>query len=190
MSPRDLERLVDMLSKHFAPYMICGKTVESDWTGDVFKLIEDMDTDKGTTKAVNIQNWNRYNLLGAWIQNWEQDRPGFRANFARNFSLSMDEVKEERQGYEEVLKLSCIKPHDKIRFITVDYKPKFSVRDLSQISINGKAGRVAYIDENHFAFVDKFSIKRYGSCFHIAQFAELCEKNGIEVKPLEKPRGV
>lgn len=84
------------------------------------------------------------------------------------------------------MKISEITPHDKIRFITPSYETKFEVADLSLVSVNGTAARVAYIDEYHFTFVDKINVNLYGGCFHICQFAEICEKENIEVKPIEK----
>ena len=170
--------------KNFAKYMKWGKTVESNWTGEVFKLIEDMG-DGDTVKAVSLTNWRRYDLLKAWIRNWESNSCGFRERFEKD-GKNIEDCKTEKQGYEEELKISEITPHDKIRFITPSYETKFEVADLSLVSVNGTAARVAYIDEYHFTFADKINVNLYGGCFHICQFAEICEKENIEVKPIEK----
>lgn len=170
--------------KEFAKYMTWGKIVESLHTGTTFKLIEDMDKKKDTVRAVSMENWKRYDLLKAWIRNYDQAVWGFRDKYSQK---DADGWKAEKQSYEVELKIDCIKPCNKIRFITPDYKTKFEVENLSLISVNGKAARVAYLDETHFTFVDTVSMNLYGGCFHICQFAELCERDGIEVKPLPKP---
>ena len=170
--------------KDFAKFMKWGKTVESNWTGEVYQLIEDMG-DGDTVKAVSLTNWNRYHMLKAWIINWESNSCGFRERFKKD-GKNIEDCKTEKQGYEEELKISEITPHDKIRFITPSYETKFEVADLTLVSVNGTAARVAYIDEYHFTFVDKINVNLYGGCFHICQFAEICEKENVEVKPIEK----
>ena len=170
--------------KEFAKYMTWGKLVESMHTGFVYKLVENMEKKKDTVRAVNVENWKRYELLKAWIRNYDQAAGNFREKYTEE---DMDGWKAEKASYEEALKVGCVKPVDKIRFITPDYKTKFEAVNLSLVSVDGKAARVAYLDETHFTFVDAFSMNLYGGCFHICQFAELCERNGIEVKPLPKP---
>lgn len=170
--------------KEFAKYMTWGKLVESMHTGSVYKLIEDMDKKKDVVRAVSMENWKRYELLKAWIRNYDQAASGFRDKFSQEDAAGW---KEEKQGYEVELKIDYVKPCDRIRFITPDYNVRFEAVNLSLISVNGKAARVFYLDETHFGFVDTFSVNLYGGCFHICQFAELCERNDIEVKPLEKP---
>lgn len=167
--------------KEFAKYMRIGKTVKSAWTGEVYRLIEDMDG-KENVKGVSLTNWNRYNLLKAWAKNWENK--ACRERFIKQ-GMDIEKIKGEMQDYVEELKISDVEPHDKIRFITPDYKTKFMATGLSLVSVNGTAARVAYLDEYHFTFTDKNSMNLYGGCFHICQFAELCEKNGVEVKPIQ-----
>ena len=69
-------------------------------------------------------------------------------------------------------------PANKIRFITPDYTTKFEVMDLGRVKVNGKVQKVYYIDDYHFGFVG-------GLAYHICQYAEVCERSDIEVKPLE-----
>lgn len=157
------------MDKQFARYMRIGKKVEI--AGTVYQLIEDMRENKETVKAVNEKNLRRYELLRAW---------------SRNHVGVTEEQAQEMKGYEEELVIESVEPHNKVRFITSDYKTKFEVNDLSNVIVDGVTARVAYLDECHFTFVDKINTNLYGGCFHICQFAELCEKNGIEVKPVEK----
>lgn len=130
-----------------------------------------MKESKETVKAVNAKNLSRYELLKAWSQN--------------HVGVT-DEQAQEMQGYEEEINIVDILPHEIIRFITSDYKTKFVTKDLSTVSVNGTVARVAFLDECHFTFVDKIAMNLYGGCFHICQFAEICEKNGIEVKAIEE----
>ena len=44
-----------------------------------YKLIENMDGGKETVKVVSMDNWGRYDLLKAWVRNWEQNSMGFRS---------------------------------------------------------------------------------------------------------------
>ena len=157
------------MDKQFARYMRIGKKVEI--AGTVYQLIEDMRENKETVKAVNEKNLRRYKLLRAWSQN--------------HVGVT-EEQAQEMKGYEEELVIESVEPHNKVRFITSDYKTKFEVNDLSNVIVDGVTARVAHLDEYHFTFVDKINTNLYGGCFHICQFAELCEKNGIEVKPVEK----
>lgn len=164
-----------------AKFMRYGKLVVSEHTGETYKLIEDMDSAKECVSVVNMNDWARYELLIAWERNWESNCSGFRECFTSN----IEDCKLERQGYEQNLKCADILPKNEVRFIRLDYKPKFIVQDLSFVSVDGTIARVAYIDECHFTFVDKIAMNFYGGCFHICQFAEICENNGIEVKPVE-----
>ena len=156
-----------------------GKTVKHTPSGKVFVLVEAMDENKDAVAAVSRENESRYNLLGAWIRNWEHDYSGFR----ERFSGDIEECRKERQGYIESLKISEVEPNDNVRFITPDYDTKFVAKDLSMVSVNGTLRRVVYYDEYHFAFANE---KNYlGSGWvHICEYAELCENNGTVVSPL------
>ena len=73
-----------------------------------------------------------------------------------------------------------------IRFITPDYKEKFRVADGERIRIIGADGNFRdricrYIDDYHFEIEGGFG----GTLYHICQFAELCEKTGSQVIPLD-----
>ena len=159
------------MDKKFAKYMTYGKKVKSSWTENEFKLVEDMDKNKDFVKAVSLDNLNRYMLLKAWVSNWDANLCGFRDRFVGN----IEECRIEKESYVEELKISDIEPIDKIRFITPDYETKFEVLNLTNVLVNGKSKKVAYIDECHFAFVGD-------SCFHICEYAEICERNGLEVE--------
>ena len=149
------------MDKQYAKYMTWGKQVKTITDGNVYKLIENMDADKDTVLAINVNNWERYRLLKAWSGN----QVGV-----------TDEQRKEMEGYVETLFIDSVVPHNKIRFITPDYKELFEVKDLEDVLINGEPHKVAYIDEAHFTFVGE-SLALYGGCLHICQFAEICERN-------------
>ena len=73
-----------------------------------------------------------------------------------------------------------------ISFITPDYKEKFCVADGEKIRIIGVDGNFRdricrYIDDTHFETEGEFG----GTLYHICEFAELCEKTGSRVIPLD-----
>ncbi len=73
-----------------------------------------------------------------------------------------------------------------ISFITPDYKEKFRVADGEKIRIIGVDGNFRdricrYIDDTHFETEGEFG----GTLYHICEFAELCEKTGSRVIPLD-----
>jgi len=171
--------------KEFARYMRYGKLVQVVSTSEVYYLVADMDGEKETVQAVNRDNLERFRLLTAWVQNWEQNSIGFRDRFTDS-GKDIEECKGERQGYVEEVNIADLSPYNTIRFITSNYVTKFEVRDLTCISVDGVVARVAYLDETHFTFVDKIGMTLYGGCLHICQFAEICEKNGREVKAVEE----
>lgn len=148
------------MQKEYAKHMRCGKTVESSWTGEVYKLIEDADVKNPVVKAVNVKNWKRYKLLKAWGGN--------------QVGLT-DHQRDEMHGYEEMLKLSDVRPNDMIRFVTARGTLKFEAKDLSRVRVNGELRQVVYMDPYHFAFVR-------GDVFHIFEFAEMCEASNIDVR--------
>lgn len=164
------------MDKNFSKYMKWGKTVESSWTGETFKLVEDMKTDKPTVLTVKMSNWSRYDMLKAWLRNWEHDN-----NFRERFTGNIEECRQEKTSYEEELKVSDITPSNLVRFITPNYETLFSVKDLSKVKVNGKIERVVYLDETHFTFAEG---KSFYGCFHICQFAEICQQNGTKVEPV------
>jgi len=159
------------MEKNFARFMRWGKLVTNSAL-EKFKLIENMG-ENDTIKAVNMDNWQRYDLLRAWIRNYESNSMGFRDRFTGN----IEDCKIEMQSYETELRITGIKPANKIRFITSDYKTKFEITDFDSVLVNGEPRRAIYLDEYHFQF-------EKGSCYHICQWAEMCEKNAIEVKQI------
>jgi len=166
------------MEKTYAEYMKWGKLVKNVATGKIYKLVEDMNGEKDDVRVVSMNNLDRYNLLHAWVRNWEQNSMGFRESFTGN----IEDCKVEVQGYEEYVNITDIEPHNTIRFITSNYQDKFRVKDLSDILMDGNVRKVVYLDETHFTFT--VGSGGFG-CFHICQYAELCEKNGIEVLPIE-----
>lgn len=158
------------MEKNFAKFMKWGKLVKN-ISNEVFKLIENMDNNKDIVKTVNMENWNRYDLLKAWIRNYESNSMGFRDRFDGN----VEDCKNEMQSYETDLQITDIEPANKIRFITSDYKTKFEITDFDSVLVNGESRRAIYLDECHFQF-------EKGNVYHICQWAEICEKNGIEIK--------
>lgn len=169
------------MDKMFAPYMTYGKMVKSHWTDNVFKLIENMDKTADFVRGVAVEHWGRYQTLKAWEQNWKTNSGGFRERFTGD----IEEVEQERISYETELKISDVSPENKVRFITPDYKAKFEVKDFGRVKVNGEVRRVAYIDDYHFYFLDR-KTGRAGGCYHICEFAELCESRGIDIQPIGK----
>ena len=157
--------------KEQAKQMIQGKTVESSWTGEVYKLVEDMKGAKGTVKAVALNVWGRYTMLTAWVTNWDRD-----AAFRARFGSDIEKCRAERLNYEVELKISDVVPHDKVRFVTSTGKTLFEARDLSWVKVDGRMQQVVYIDDYHFKL-------GRGDVFHIYQFAEICESRNIDVQP-------
>ena len=73
-----------------------------------------------------------------------------------------------------------------ISFITPDYQEKFRVADGERIRIIGADGNFRdricrYIDDTHFETEGEFG----GTLYPICEFAELCEKTGSRVIPLD-----
>lgn len=156
------------MNKEFAKYMTYGLKVEDISSGTKYKLIEKMSADKDTVRAVALDNVQRYELLKAWSHNQVGVTP---------------EEQAEMEKYEVAVCIDSVTPIDKLRFITPDYKTKFEVTNLDKVLVNGKENIVVYMDEYHFTFAGN-GLHLWGGCFHICQFAELCEKNGIDVAPL------
>lgn len=49
-----------MIAKPLRKFMRYGKPVESDWTSETFKLLDDMDENMEFIKAVNTSNLRRF----------------------------------------------------------------------------------------------------------------------------------
>ena len=159
------------MDKKFARYMGYGKRVAGR-DGTVYKLIEEAE-DKDAVKAVREDNLKRYDLLTAWVQNWDSNSCGFRERFTGD----IEDCRKERESYEEAVSVAEVIPCDKVRFINPDYQKKFEVDNFADVLVNGEKRTVAYIDDYHFQFIG-------GCVYHICQFAELCSMNGIEVSKL------
>lgn len=148
--------------KQFAKYLKFGNRVESTWSGEMYFLVQKVEDGASVVDAVREDNWNRYLLLRTWNNN--------------HVGLT-EEQKKEMSGYVESLKISTITPRDKVRFITSGYDTKFEVETFHKVLVDGKPRRVIFLDPYHFAFEG-------GTFYHICEFAELCERNGVVVEPL------
>ena len=158
------------MRKEYFKYMTSGKMIKCQFTADKYMLIENMD-ESGIAKGVKQENLERWKLLSTWLSNGVAKREGKETEYA-----------VEKESYIEELRCEFISPANVIRFITPD-EEKFKVDDLKRVSVNGKAVRITYIDDYHFAFIER-NKPFYGNRFHICEFAELCEQNHIEVKPI------
>lgn len=159
------EEKVNKMVKSFIRYIRFGHRVRSLYTGEEYKLVEDL-KDEGETKAVKPEDYGRYIRLSA----------------KGNGNLSEDE-KIELERMIIPIRYTGIEPADIVRFIDSQYNELFRVKNLGRILLNGKEKRVAYIDDYHFTFTDDAGPY---SCFHICQFAELVEKNGMQLEPVKK----
>ena len=83
------------MDKKFAKYMNYGKRV-TDCNGTVYKLIEEAEG-KETVKAVREDNLKRYDLLTAWVRNWDTNSGSFRERFKGD----IEDCRKERVGYEK-----------------------------------------------------------------------------------------
>ena len=121
------------MTKQFAKYMTYGKKVACSWTCVIFSLIENMDGNKETVRAVNLKNLRQYQMLNAWSRNWDNDskfRERFSAGIEKGEHGTIEDCREKRKSYEVELKISDITAKDKIRFITPNYDTKFEVDNL------------------------------------------------------------
>lgn len=166
------------MDKKHAHYMRLGKHVKEIKSGKVFLLISDMTLD-GNVTGVDTENAERYRLLVAWSRNWENNVPGFRERFSSSNDPescygSIEKCAEEAKQMERTLMAEEIEPANKVQFRSTSCRPKFEVRDLGNVLVNGEARQVVYLDDYHFMFMN-------GGCYHIDEFAEICEKNGTHL---------
>lgn len=155
------------MEKAFVKYMKYGKEVKSSYTEEEYKIVEDECTND-VLKCVSVRNYDRYNTLKAWKRNKVHEKE----------PEKYIEDEREKKSYEIELRIADLIPNNFVRFIYSNYKSKFEVRDLTNVIVNGKVKRVVYLDEYHFMFEED------NVCYHICQFAEMCEKNGMTVKPI------
>ena len=152
------------MKKEERRYMRYGKMVM--FHGREYKLVADMTEEKETVKAVPAEEYRRFELLTAWSRN--------------DVGLTAEQ-REELSAIPQEIPCGECEPANRIRFITSEYNNKFEVPDLRYILVNGRRRQVRYIDEYHFSLEG-------GSVFHICEFAEMCERNGISVLPLLEPQ--
>lgn len=158
------------MDKKYARYMTYGKLVTDEKTGVTYKLIEDMSESRDTVLAVNMDNWRRYELLKAWMQNWEKDK-----SFRERFTQNIEECAAEKKSYEEAVRIKKVSPVNSIRFIYPDYTEKFQILNFGKVMVDGSERTAYYIDDYHFGFIG-------GCVYHICEFAEICERSGKKVK--------
>lgn len=92
-------------------------------------------------------------------------------------------------GLEVLLPIEDIEVADFVRFVNKKYDIKFIVKNFDFVSVNGeKRIAVAYGDNYHFAFyrVNDDGSFSYRGTYHIHEFAELTDINGLVVEPLGK----
>lgn len=68
-----------------------------------------------------------------------------------------------------------------IRFIDSNYNEKFRIADGGKISITKSNGERM---EKFCRYIDDYHLEVGSNLYHICEFAELCEKNGVIVEPV------
>lgn len=68
-----------------------------------------------------------------------------------------------------------------IRFIDSNYSEKFRIADGGKISITKSNGERT---EKFCRYIDDYHLEVGTNLYHICEFAELCEKNGVIVEPV------
>lgn len=68
-----------------------------------------------------------------------------------------------------------------IRFIDSNYNEKFRIADGGKISITKSSGEKK---EKFCRYIDDYHLEVGTNLYHICEFAELCEKNGVIVEPV------
>lgn len=68
-----------------------------------------------------------------------------------------------------------------IRFIDSNYNEKFRIADGGKISITKSNGERT---EKFCRYIDDYHLEVGTNLYHICEFAELCEKNGVIVEPV------
>lgn len=70
-----------------------------------------------------------------------------------------------------------------IRFIDPHYKEQFRIADGEKITIKLSDGKTM---ERTCRYIDDYHLEVGTNLYHICEFAELCERNGHTVEPVEK----
>ena len=124
--------------------------------GTEYTLLDDYDG-RDQLRAVKRENADEYfERRKEWLGNKESDR------------TALEEL-------EVLLPADSIEPSDKIRFVTTTYDTLFEIPNFGFIKDQGQRRQAYYMGTNHFAFVGS------GRCWHIAEYAEFCEKNRLAV---------
>ena len=159
----------------YRKFMKWGRLVEAGPNKTKYKIIENMYEVKNEILAVAVENWRRYELLKAWESNWTRF-----SSFRERFDGDIKACEAERKDYEVVLPIDQVEPADEIRFIDACYNTKFVVKNFGFVAINGEKRKVFYVDPLHFGFVTDENEE--GSVFHACEFAELCDRVGLDVQ--------
>ena len=158
------------MEKKYYRFLKMGNLVSLN--GEVYKLQGNLsDAEGGLVPAVKAGEYERYNLLCTW--SW-------------NGVGITEEQRDEMESLVHQIPCEECEPADVVRFIDSSYNTKFKVRSGDDVNVNGKRYKAFYRDSYHFVFADEDGhdpFRSYGGCFHICQFAEICEKNGVEVAP-------
>ena len=128
----------------------------------------------------------------SFFKSQSADAYGLRVDSARySYLILCSPQSKDRCLYLYAYSTEALEHHMKkaergISFITPDYQEKFRVADGERIRIIGADGNFRdricrYIDDTHFETEGEFG----GTLYHICEFAELCEKTGSRVIPLD-----
>ena len=165
------------MERKYVRFMTYGKNVKV--AEKVFVLIENATPTKDMVKVVASEHAKRYQLLCKWCENWDHD---FR--FRARFHLDIQKVRREKETYVIEIPIDCMEAIDQIRFIDPTYKTLFHVKNFGQIKIGDETYIVSHIDDYHFYLLDPNEESAYERCFHICQFAEICDRNHLTVEPV------
>ncbi len=152
----------------YAEHIGFGSRVRDIYTGEVYRTVEDEFTrDPDGTECVAEKDYKQYLNLKS----------------KEEIGALTEEEKKQLSTMVTYADAGSFETADTIRFITPKYETLFRIRNLGRILVNGTEKRVVYLDDTHFTFTEGSGA--FG-CFHICQFAELVEKNGWTVEPIEE----
>ena len=164
-----------MIRKEDYRYFTYGRRVLYD--GQQWELRGSMSENvDGMVPAVCAEDVRRHELLTAWKHNHVGLTP---------------EQEAELAGLVHLIPCEACEPADIVRFIDPSYRELFRVTSGDRISVNGDVYRVFSLDTGayHIAITDgegRVAGKTLGSCFHICEFAEIAQRRGWHVAPVEQ----
>lgn len=152
----------------YAEHIGFGSRVRDIDSGEVYRIVEDEFTrEPYGTECVAEKDYKQYLNLKA----------------KEEIGTLSEEEKNRLSDMVTYADAASFETADTIRFITSKYETLFRIRNLGRIIVNGTEQRVVYLDDTHFTFTEGSGA--FG-CFHICHFAELVEKNGWTVEPVEE----